>query len=123
MICSPISCLLCIGVIWAAPAPSLSNQMRILGVWEVTKSDDGTPVGTTIEFAKDGKLKVTTKAGDQVLNLEGTYKVKGDKLTITLKPPESEKELTDIVTITKLTDKVLITKDEQGKVDEFKRKK
>jgi uncharacterized protein (TIGR03066 family) len=122
MIGSQLTYLLCIGVVFAAPAPPSSNQTKILGVWEITKSDDGTPTGTTIEFAKDGKVKVTTKAGDLVLNLEGTYKVEGDKLTVTIKPP-NEKEQTDTVTITKLTDKVLIIKDEKGKIDEFKKKK
>ena len=107
----------------AAPAPK-SNQILILGVWEVIKSDDGTPPMTTIEFTRNGKLKVNTKVGDQTLTMEGTYKLEGDKLTVTLKTPdETEKELTDTVTITKWTDKELKTKDQKGKVDEFKKKK
>jgi uncharacterized protein (TIGR03066 family) len=116
-------CIILTGSALAAPAPK-SNQIMILGVWEVIKSDDGTPPMTTIEFTRDGKLKVNTKVGDQTLAMEGSYKLEVDKLTVTLKPPdEKEKELTDTVTITKLTDKVLITKDQKGKVDEFKRKK
>ena len=56
--------------------------------------------------------------------MEGAYKLDGDKLTVTLRTPEEkDKELTDTVTITKLTDKELITKDQKGKVDEFKKKK
>lgn len=106
----------------AAPAPA-SNPKMIIGVWEITKSDDGTPVGTTIEFTRDGKLKITTKVGDAPLNLEGTYKVDGDKLTVTVKSPDEGKEMSDTVTITKLTEKVLITKDTKGKSDEFKKKK
>jgi uncharacterized protein (TIGR03066 family) len=134
MILSYLTRLLCIVVIlvgvehlWsgkavvAAPAPS-SNQKKIVGVWEITKSDDGTPLGTTIEFTKDGKVKVTTPVGDQKLNLDGTYKLEGDKLTVTIKPPD-EKETTETVTIIKLTDKVLITKDQKGNSDEFKKKK
>jgi uncharacterized protein (TIGR03066 family) len=128
MIPSRFVCLLGIGIILtgsvrAAPAPK-SNQTMILGVWEVIKSDDGTPPMTTIEFTRDGKLKVKTKVGDQTLTMEGTYKLEGDKLTVTLMTPdEKEKEVTDTVTITKLTDKDLITKDQKGKVDQFKKKK
>ena len=129
-----LTSLLCIGVIltgvdrlWfsrqveAAPVPA-SNPKNIIGIWEITKSDDGTPVGTTIEFTKDGKVKLTTPVGDQKLNIDGTYKVDGDKLTVTIKPSD-QKETTDTLTITKLTDKVLITKDQKGKSDEFKKKK
>jgi uncharacterized protein (TIGR03066 family) len=127
MISSRLTCLLSIGIILtgsasAAPAPK-SNQTKIVGVWIVIKSDDGTPPMTTIEFTRDGKLKVKTKVGDQTLTMEGTYKLEGDKLTVTLiTPDEKDKEVTDTVTITKLTDKELITKDQKGKVDEFKRK-
>ncbi|SRR5579871_1305381 len=128
MIPSRLTSLLGIGMILtgsalAAPAPK-SNQTKILGVWEVIKSDDGTPPKTTIEFTRDGKLKVKTKVGDQTLTMDGTYKLEGDKLTVTLMTPdEKEKEVTDTVTITKLTDKELITKDQKGKVDQFKKKK
>jgi uncharacterized protein (TIGR03066 family) len=136
MIRSRFLCLLGIGVILtvahqllfgqtvsAAPAPR-AYRILIIGVWEVTKSDDGTPPKTTIEFTRDGKLKVKTKSGDETLTIEGTYKLDGNKLTLTIKAPEEEEgQLTDTLTIIKLTDKVLITKDEKGKTDEFKRKR
>jgi uncharacterized protein (TIGR03066 family) len=134
MILSHLSRLLWIGVILtgvlallsskavsAAPAPK-SYRGLIIGVWEVTKSEDGTPPMTTLEFTKDGKLKVATKVGDQSLNIDGTYKLEGDKITVTIQSPE-EKELTDTLTIIKLTDTELITKDQKGKTDEFKKKR
>lgn len=134
MILSRLTRLACIAVIltgvdhlWfikavgAAPAPS-SNQKKILGVWEITKSDDGTPLMTTIEFTKDGKVKVITPVGDQKVNIDGTYKMEGNKVTITLQTPDG-KETTDTLTITKLTTKELITKDSKGQSDEFKKKK
>jgi uncharacterized protein (TIGR03066 family) len=124
---SHLTRLLCIGVILigesaaAAPAPK-ANRQKILGVWEVTKSDDGTPAGTTIEFTKDGKMTVKAKVGDETLTLEGIYKLERDKVTLTYREPGGQ-EMTDTATITKLTDKELILKDDKGKIDEFKRKK
>lgn len=118
--------LLCIVIVMtgsasAAPAPK-SNRTMILGIWVVTKSDDGTPPGTTIEFTRDGKLKVKTKVLDETLTLEGTYKLDGDKLKLTYKEPDGQ-ESTDTALISKLTSKELILKDEEGKIDEFKKKK
>ncbi|MHB1422735.1 MAG: lipocalin family protein [Gemmataceae bacterium] len=135
MILSHLTRLLCIGVILtgahdllscktvsAAPAPK-SNRTLLLGVWEVTKSEDGTPPTTTVEFTRDGKVKIATKVGDETLNLDGTYKLEDDKVTVTIKDPKEGEELTDTLTIIKLTEKVLITKDQKGKTDEFKKKK
>lgn len=126
MALSRFLCLLCIGIVVtgsvsAAPART-SNRTKILGIWEVTKSDDGTPPGTTIEFTKDGKLKVKTKVGDETLTMEGDYKLVGNKLTLTIKTPDGM-ESTENETITKLTSKELALKDEKGQIDEFKRKK
>jgi uncharacterized protein (TIGR03066 family) len=107
----------------SAPEPS-SNRTKIVGVWEFVKSDDGTPPGSTLEFTKDGKIKVETKVGDEDLKMEGTYKVDGDKLTVTIKETEAkEKDKSETVTITKLTDNELIVKDEKGQVDVLKKKK
>jgi uncharacterized protein (TIGR03066 family) len=51
----------------------------IVGKWEVIKSSPGHwPEGVIFEFNKDGKMKATIK-GDA---LEGTYSLKGKKLTI-----------------------------------------
>jgi uncharacterized protein (TIGR03066 family) len=106
----------------AAPVPK-SNRTKILGVWELTKSEAGVLPKTTLEFTRDGKLKIAIEVDDKPVIVEGTYKVEGDKLTITVKAPDEDKESTDTATITKLTDKELITKDEKGKIDEFRKKK
>ena len=105
----------------AAPAPA-SNKTKIVGVWEVTKSEDAAPAGATLEFTKDGKLKVSAKIGDQALSFEGTYKVDGNKLVATMKGPDG-KERTETMILVKLTASELITKDEKGRRDEFKKKK
>jgi len=95
---------------------------KIVGKWEVTKADDGTiPVGAVVEFTKDGKFKAMEKAGDKDVMFEGTYKVDGDKFDITIKV--GEESHSNSITITKMTDTEMHTKDKDGKVVEVKRTK
>ena len=61
------------------------------------------------------------KAGDKDVMFEGTYKVTGDKFEITIKVGEESHSNT--ITITKLTDAEMHTKDKDGKVVEVKKKK
>jgi uncharacterized protein (TIGR03066 family) len=96
-----------------------SNKEKVIGAWESTKSGSGIPPGSIFEFTKDGKLKIKIKQDGKEVAVEGTYTVDGD--VITSAGPKGEKP--DKNKIKKLTDTELITVDEQGKVDEFKRKK
>lgn len=99
------------------------NKTLIVGVWELTKTGKSgkPPVGTTMEYTKDGKVKMTGKAKGKEFVFDGTYVVEGNKLTGTLKTSDREEKGT--LTIKKLTDKVLVTEDDVGRVLEFKRKK
>lgn len=96
-----------------------TNKEKIVGVWEPTKGDS-LPKGATIEFTKDGKLKIAIKVEGKTITADGTYTVDGDKLTTVLKDEGKEKKET--VKIKKLTDKELVTEDSKGMVDEFKKK-
>ncbi len=96
-----------------------SNKDKIIGVWEVAKSGSGAPAGATIEFTKDGKMKMTVSMNGKEMSMEGTYSVEGDKLTATA-GPKGEK---DTATIKKLTDSELVIEDSKGKTDELKKKK
>ncbi|MFT3880769.1 MAG: hypothetical protein QM703_14030 [Gemmatales bacterium] len=87
-----------------------------VGTWEVTSTHaGGPPKGGTVEFSKDGKLKVT---GDH--NIEGTYKIEGKKLKLKVKV-ENDEHAIDL-TIDKLDDKNFAMSNEAGKV-ELTRKK
>jgi uncharacterized protein (TIGR03066 family) len=97
------------------------NAKKIVGVWEVTKSGSELPAGTTLEFTKDGKLRLVHKADGADLKLEGTYKVEKDKLNVKLKVAEQTVEETG--TIKRLTDEVLEIEDSDKKVNLFKKKK
>jgi uncharacterized protein (TIGR03066 family) len=93
----------------------------IVGMWVVTKAAEGTvPEGTLIEFSKDGKMKVSAKKGDDDFKLEGTYKVVKDSFEFTLKLGDMEKS--QKITILKLTEKEMATKNEEGKEVELKKK-
>ena len=94
----------------------------IVGKWEVTKAEkDTVPEGTLIEFTKDGKMKIAAKKGDEDLKIEGTYKVEKDTFTMTLKVGDQER--TQTITIAKITEKEMATKDKDGKVVELKKAK
>jgi uncharacterized protein (TIGR03066 family) len=97
-----------------------SNKDKLLGTWEATKGD--MPPGSTLEFAKDGKLTMTVKqpGAEKPMVASGTYEVDGEKIMTTAKVGDKEHKETH--TIKNLTDKTLITVDEKGKTDEFKKK-
>jgi uncharacterized protein (TIGR03066 family) len=95
-----------------------ANAEKIVGTWEVTKGESLKP-GTTLELTKDGKFKLTIKAGDKAINLAGTYKVEGDNLTVKL---AAGQQSTETMQIKKLTDSELVTVDKQKKTDTFKKK-
>ena|SRR5579871_5523623 len=92
------------------------------GTWEVVKGERSTlPVGSLMEFAKEGKLKLSVKDGDKETQLEGTYKVDGNEVTITIRLGEQEKKL--VLTIKKISEDDLRFEDKDGKSAELKRKK
>ena len=94
---------------------------KIVGKWELTKAGGDVPVGSIVEFTKDGKLSATIKADGMEIKLEGTYKLDKDKLALTIKVNDQTVEET--VTIKKLTDEVMELEDKDKKVDELKKKK
>jgi uncharacterized protein (TIGR03066 family) len=93
-----------------------TNQEKLVGMWEVTKSAD-TPPGALLEFTKDGKMKMKVKIQDKEIAAEGTYSVDGDKINTV--GPKGEKETAKIK---KLTDTELTIEDEKGKLEEYKKK-
>jgi uncharacterized protein (TIGR03066 family) len=100
------------------------DAAKLVGKWELTKTDDatGVPKGAIVEFTKDNKLNLMAEVGGQKLDISGTYKVDGDKLTVKMKGPDgSENEETD--TITELTDTKLVLTDKDKKVTELTKKK
>ena len=110
-----------LGVSLRAEEEKVDIKALIVGIWELTKVSDGPRDITTMEFTKDGKFKMKLKGTDgKEFDVDGTYVVEGDKLTVK-SPVPSEKAT---ATIKKLTDEELVTQnDDGGRVLEFKRMK
>lgn len=97
------------------------NAKKIVGTWIVDKAGGDLPVGSSIEFTKDGKLMAVVKAEGMEVKLDGTYSVAKDKLTVKIKI--GDQNLEETATIKKLTDDALEIEDKEKKVDVFKKKK
>jgi uncharacterized protein (TIGR03066 family) len=90
---------------------------KLVGKWVLAKANGGTDViPTAYEFTK--KSAVTYTFGRQTW--KGTYKVKGDKLTLRFSAPRA-KPVTRSLTIKKLEDDVLVLIEEKNEL-EFKKK-
>ncbi len=116
--------LLVVGLLTALPAAAKAdvNKEKLVGLWEVVKADQGAlPVGSVVDFGKDGRAKVTAVREGKESTAEGSYAVEGDKLTVTLK--QGEKEVKHAITIKKLTDTEFVSENEKGKTAQFKRKR
>lgn len=94
-----------------------TDAKKLIGKWET--GDKKSLV--VIEFAAEGKLTLTAGESGKEIKVEGTYKLDGDKLEVSLKfMGEEQKEK---LTIKKLTDTELVTEDSKGKTETLKRKK
>jgi uncharacterized protein (TIGR03066 family) len=93
----------------------------LVGVWEVQPM--AAPNRATVEFTSHGKLILSIKAGAREITMEGAYKLAARKLTIVVKVPGAAAEHKQTLTITKLTETELATRNETGNVEHFTRKK
>jgi uncharacterized protein (TIGR03066 family) len=121
VLCQSVVALPPLAAVGKKPA---TNAEKIVGTWEFVKSKYNVPIpfGTTFKLAKNGKLTVVVITGlADGFCVEGTYKVKSDKLIISRKGPDA-KEKSDTYTIKKLTNTELVIEDQYGCVLEFKSK-
>jgi uncharacterized protein (TIGR03066 family) len=97
------------------------TKKKLLGTWVAQEGGD-MPAGSTLEFVKDGKLKIVVKIQDNKIDVEGTFELTdGETLKVTSKDPDG-KERSEKIKISKLTDSELVTVDEKDKKDTFKKK-
>jgi uncharacterized protein (TIGR03066 family) len=110
------------GLAGFAPAADADDYAKtIVGKWEITKAGGGAPVGTVVEFTKDGKLAVVVKLDDKEQKLDGTYKLDKEKLTVKL--TAGGETIDETVTIKKLAGDDMEWEDKDKKVDVLKKKK
>ena len=104
-----------------AQADEKIDAKLLLGKWELTGAGLPPAAKATVEFKKENKLVFDLDLGGQKQNIEGTYKVEGNKLEMTMKTPDGQ-ERAQKLTILKLTEKeATIKHDEKG--DEAQLKK
>jgi uncharacterized protein (TIGR03066 family) len=115
--------LLCaVGLVFALAATVRADDApKLVGKWEVTKSGGDTPVGTTVEFDKDGKLTGAVNFDGKEIKLTGTYKLDGKKLKLVLMLNEQKVE--HEFTVTFKSDDEVSLEDADKKVDTLKKKK
>lgn len=95
------------------------DAKKLIGKWEPAKAEKGGSM--VLEIQEKGKLVLSVSFGDKTEKLEGSYKLDGNKLEVELAfGGKSDKE---ILTVLKLTDTELVTKDSKGKEDTLKRVK
>ena len=82
------------------------DAKKLLGKWEHKEKK------FFIEFLKDGKVTASGDKAGKEFTSEGTYKLDGNKLMLSMKIGDDEKKMTR--TISKLTDTELVSKDDEG---------
>jgi uncharacterized protein (TIGR03066 family) len=87
------------------------DTKKLIGKW-TTKEKDKEGLSSVLEFAKDGKLTLIVNSNGKEETFDGTYKVDGTVLTLTLKFPI--REVTHTNTVVRLTDAELDLKSDQG---------
>ena len=115
---------LTIALIFLATSLSIAQDKidgkLLVGKWEPETAPQGAKV--VMEFTKDNKLMVNAEFGGQKINMEGTYKLDGDKLEVKLKEPTGKEKATSLK-IMKLTNDELVTKEGDEKEEKLKRVK
>ena len=89
---------------------------KLIGKWEPA---DLAGARMVVEFADKGKVTVSVEKGGKSTKVEGTYKLDGNKLTMTMK--FMEKEVKEEVKLTKLTDDEMEGENSKGMKEGFKR--
>src|SRR5262245_39705225 len=87
------------------------DKDKLIGTWTFVKttSRDGPPPEVTmkVEFSKDGKMTVHMTHGEKKAKMDGTWSLKGDRLTTVQNSPKGEKKK-ETVTVKELTGKKFV---------------
>jgi uncharacterized protein (TIGR03066 family) len=108
-----------IGTTTPAADPTIDAK-KLLGRWELPKAGPNDPP-MIIEMMDKGKLTLSIMVQGQTERRDGSYKLTGDKLEIEI--AFMGQTLKETLTIVKLTDTELVTKDSKGIEETLKRVK
>jgi uncharacterized protein (TIGR03066 family) len=107
--------------VWAGFGRS-ANKKKVVGTWTLISGGYGGK--EALEFSADGKMKGTASWEGKQLSYDGTYKVNGDKIEMTVPDDEGSEsgELKQqVMTISSLSDRELILANEKGRKKAYKR--
>jgi uncharacterized protein (TIGR03066 family) len=104
------------------PKKEKTTAEKLVGTWEWVKG--ALPPGSTLELTMDGKFRLTKKQvyhwyADHKEVAAGTYTADGEFFKLAGKA--GDRDVATIVTVTRLTDSELVTKDDKGRVDELRK--
>ena len=97
----------CFGVV-ADEKKEAIDAKKLVVKWE-TEKKEGTAYA--IQFTKDGRVTVVVTVDGKESKFEGTYKVDGNRVTVTAKADDQEQTMTR--TVAKLTDDELVLVNEK----------
>lgn len=67
------------------------SSNSIVGKWEIKEEAEGISASMVFEFKANGDLAMTSEMnGSEIMSQEGTYKVEGDQITVTLEGEDPE---------------------------------
>jgi uncharacterized protein (TIGR03066 family) len=112
MLCCAIAAL-CLGAGLSADDKKADpiDAKKIVGKWE-NKEFKAVCVSKVAVFAKDGKAVFVDTVNGRETTVEGTYKVEGGKLIVTVKIKDKEQKFTTL--LSKLTGDEMVGTDEKG---------
>ena len=96
-----------------------TDKELLMGSWKLIFPGEPT-VEITLTFAKKDKLVVVAKTNGNEVKTDGTWELKGKKLSTTIKIPNGPEKKEEL-TIETLDEKRLIFKNSQGILDKFDR--
>jgi uncharacterized protein (TIGR03066 family) len=117
----PCAVVLGLMVFTLAGSARADDAAKLVGKWEVTKSGGETPVGSMVEFTKDGKVTANVTLEGKDLKFTGTYKLSGTKLRVDL--ALNEQKLDQEFTVKFNGDDEMTLEDAKKMTDTLKKKK
>lgn len=119
LVCSAVLGLVAVFVTGASV--KADDKDKLVGKWELTKSGGDVPMGTIVEFTKDGKIIADVPLDGKNVKFTGTYKLDGKKLELSV--ANNDQKMDFKFTVTFKGDDELSLEDTDKKVDVYKKKK
>lgn len=105
---------------FAGAADEKIDAKKLIGKWEPAKPDPKAPK-MVLDIMDKGKFTMTVELNGKSNTVPGTYKLDGNKVEIEM--TIGGKVMKDTLTITKLTDTEMVSKDSKGMEETLKKVK